>query len=118
MKKLVFLIIALFIGFTGFSEENSDKKKKKEKSAEECILKGQILDKSTGNPLTGVTVVLENGKETFTDFNGYFDFKNIEPGKHHINISYISYENKTFENIVLNKEDKKTLKIQLNSVRN
>jgi hypothetical protein len=117
--KLFAIIISLMLGLTSFAHQ--DKEGEKQTETEENVsvstmIKGQIIDKTTGDALTGVTVRLNDGSETYTDFDGNFVFQNIKPGKYKIQTSYISYENAMFENINCESSEVKTLQIQLKNL--
>lgn len=46
---------------------------------------GYIVDKN-GNPIKGLTILLENGTSCITDENGYFEFVSVEAGVHSVYI--------------------------------
>jgi len=57
-------------------------------------VKGQIIDKTSGEALTGVAVKVNGLNEiVYTDFDGYFEIDNIRPGKYELSLNYISYKN-------------------------
>jgi iron complex outermembrane receptor protein len=56
-------------------------------------LQGKVFDKSSGKPLSGASVILNNTfKATSTDASGTFSFNKIKSGKYLIKISFIGYE--------------------------
>jgi len=117
--KLFAIIIGLVISLSSFAHQ--DKEGESNNNTNETVsvtsmIQGQIVDKATGDALTGVTVRLNDGSEAYTDFEGNFIFENIKPGKYQIQTSYISYENAMFENINCESSDVKTLKIQLKNL--
>src|ERR1043165_1427367 len=59
---------------------------------------GTLKNESTGEPASGITVVLEKGGvKTYTDSLGHFAFNNLYSGKYKIAIRSFLYERKTIE---------------------
>ena len=103
MKK--FVLSVLLIGSTLFSMAANKESKTENTSTGNAVLtelSGQVIDKNTNETLVGVKVSV-NGTDmvTYTDFDGMYHFDNLKPGNYNLTASYISYENKTVENIVL-----------------
>ncbi len=69
-------------------------------------LKGKVVDKSTGQPLPFVNVVLEqNGSivtGAATDFDGNYFIKPIPPGKYDLKVKFIGYQPLQVSGIVIN----------------
>lgn len=63
----------------------------------EPIISGYVYDKQTNEELCGVRVTTNNDT-TYTDFNGYFEIKNIKNSQ--IKFELISYEKK--DTIIIN----------------
>jgi hypothetical protein len=117
--KLFVIIISLMLSLSSFAlldKEGDNQPEAEQNVSVNSMIKGQIIDKTTGDALTGVTVRLNNGSEAYTDFNGNFVFSNVKPGKYQIQTSYISYENTMFENINCESSEVKTLQIQLKNL--
>lgn len=114
--KILAVLIGLTLSFNVFADNEKNDKTVNESPATQTSLQGQIIDKTTGEALAGVTVVLDNGTETYTDFDGNFVFPNVGPGKYQLKTSLISYENITFNNITLDASDSKSMTIQLKSL--
>ncbi|MBO9727342.1 MAG: TonB-dependent receptor [Chitinophaga sp.] len=56
-------------------------------------LKGHVYDQKTGEPLVGVTVILEQTKlVALTGLDGSFEFKKVTPGKFTLVISHLTYK--------------------------
>ncbi|MDX9846721.1 MAG: carboxypeptidase-like regulatory domain-containing protein [Tenuifilaceae bacterium] len=98
MKKLsTLLIIAMMATMNAMAIKNENEKLA-EKSAEATpalmnSISGKVVDKTTGESLVGVKVVLEGTQhETFTDFDGNFNFRNLSLGEAKLSASLISYE--------------------------
>lgn len=85
MKHALIILIMLFSGLTTLSASTSDKGKK--------VLCGKVVDKTTGEALTGVKVEVK-GTNTFcyTDLNGkYFLSVNINV-KQEVEANVVGYE--------------------------
>lgn len=68
------------------------------------IIKGEVLDKQSEVPLSGVTIELLNTTEitgVITDLDGRFRLENVPLGRHAIRISYLGFETITIPNIVV-----------------
>lgn len=82
MKKFKLLLIGMLLSSSGLIAQQA--------------IKGMVKDKSTGDLLPGVSVVLKgttNG--TSTDFDGNFELKNVKAGDV-LTFSYLGYANKDF----------------------
>lgn len=56
-------------------------------------LKGHVYDQQTGEPLVGVTIVLDQSKTVaVTGLDGSFEFKNLHAGKFVLQVSHLSYK--------------------------
>ena len=68
-------------------------------NAQKGIIRGAVVDESTGEALISVTIVAE-GTTTgvTTDLDGKFNLS-IEPGTYNLKISYVSYESQTISNV-------------------
>lgn len=113
MKKVLILLVALFIG-VNFSYAGNDETKDNPVST--TSMSGKIIDKISGETLAGVMVALDGtDKKVFTDFDGNFSFEEITPGEYTISCSLISYKNNEIK-IDLNQECEKQLKVELETV--
>lgn len=68
-------------------------------------VRGNIIDNDNKLPLIGVEVILPETQPligTTTDENGNFRLENIPIGRINLHLSYLGYENKTIQNIVVN----------------
>lgn len=62
--------------------------------AQKASFKGNIYDYETGEAISDAVLILDDSLHIkTTDLQGYFNFTNIEPGKHSLKISFIGYEN-------------------------
>lgn len=112
MKRILLLIIAMVvIGNLIAIGENDKTVVNSETSTAYVTLNGKVVDKQTGEVLTGAYVQLE-GTEifTYTDFDGSFTFNNLKPGTYTAVVTFISYE-KGKVDIEISK--KKDVKIEL-----
>lgn len=65
---------------------------------------GYIIDKSTGETVIGVAVLIKNTNiGTMTDGSGFFLLNGIEKGEHELIISHIAYKQKIINILVENK---------------
>ena len=62
-------------------------------SAQTGEIQGKVIEKLTGEPITGATVVIESlsGTGTATDLDGNYSLKKVASGTYTLKISYISY---------------------------
>lgn len=81
--------------------------KKEKKEAELPInqtvqVSGSVVDQATNEALVGVKVQLEGTDQvTYTDFDGNYSFKDVKPGTYAITASYVSYTDKSVENVTI-----------------
>jgi hypothetical protein len=67
-------------------------------------IKGKVVDKVTGEPLPGASVVVENTDPiigTITDFDGNYILENVKVGRHNINFSYLGYNSVQIPEVLL-----------------
>jgi outer membrane receptor for ferrienterochelin and colicin len=63
-------------------------------------LSGVVTDKSTGDPLIGVNVVIDGTTlGASTDMDGYYVILNVAPGNYSVNFNYIGYTPLSYENV-------------------
>ncbi len=61
--------------------------------AQSGVLTGKITDASTGQKLTGATVIISNlNKKTSSDLDGAYTFNNLTPGIYTLQVTYVGYE--------------------------
>ncbi|MFP4059747.1 MAG: carboxypeptidase-like regulatory domain-containing protein [Bacteroidota bacterium] len=104
--KSILLVLGLFLFlFTAYaSGEGDDTRKIKDKKTVSSMtsLKGIVSDRFSGETLAGVEVSIEGTRHvTYTDFDGTYEFKNIQPGKYSLSFNYISYKTTTHKEITL-----------------
>ena len=77
MKRGLILLLCSFISFNfAFSQ---------------IIVKGNVTDASTSEPLIGATIIFGKGKGTVTDIDGNYSFE-ISEGERNLTISYVGYK--------------------------
>lgn len=73
--------------------------------AQTGIIKGDVIDKQSEAPLSGVTIELLNNNNgvigVITDFDGYFRLENVPVGRQTIRVSHVGFETITIPNIVV-----------------
>lgn len=64
---------------------------------------GSVFDEASKAPLPGVTIVLQEQVATgaATDSTGYFKINNVPLGRHSFKISYIGYEERTINDVII-----------------
>lgn len=84
MKTILFTILSI-VFFCGFSYSQNITQ----------TVKGQVIDKTTNEPIIGATIVLLNSNPlagTTTDLEGYFILDNVPVGRQSLKVSMIGYE--------------------------
>src|SRR6056297_3102032 len=82
-------------------------------AAQKGTLRGKIIDEETGETLIGATIrVKDKSIGTISDFDGNYSL-NLAPGKHTIQISFVSYETKTFPGVQIQADDVTVLNANL-----
>lgn len=69
-------------------------------------IKGIVLEKSTGEPIIGATVVITGtGYVAASDLDGRFEFADVKPGRYDVKVDMISYVSRLIEGVEVKKED-------------
>ncbi len=112
--KLSYLIVFLFLTRSVFSQNATtasdtyvaDATITASSADESSIIKGTVIEESTGKPLPGVLVVIKDTKfSTLTDAEGKFSFRKVPSGKYNIEFSFISFSTKIISEVeVIDKE--------------
>jgi len=119
MKKLFAILITavLLTGTLMTAQAGNDDDKNETNVTNKASLKGQVLDLNTGEALTGVKVNIKGTEVTaYTDFEGTFSVKGLSPGVYEVETSFISYEDKTIDNLKLQVSDKNKVTIRMKSL--
>lgn len=78
--------------------------------AQKGTIRGSVIEDATGETLVGATVVIKGTtRGTITDLDGQFTLK-VEPGTYDIQVSYISYNNLTIEDVEVKLDDVTVIK--------
>lgn len=72
-------------------------------SAQESSISGTVVDAEARYPLPGAYVKISTleGFVTPTDLDGRFSFSNVPVGRHIVQVSFMGYESRTFDGIVV-----------------
>lgn len=75
---------------------------------------GTVLDSESSFPLPGVTVRLATGEViTATDINGSFELKDVAIGRHKVIFSFIGYQERVVDNVIVNSAKETFLNVTL-----
>ena len=74
---------------SGVSKEIADKKNSPK---ETTIIKGQVLDRTTKQPINGVTILVDGQPVSSSNANGFYELRLI-PGQHQLSYSQVGYDN-------------------------
>ncbi|NVO01547.1 MAG: carboxypeptidase-like regulatory domain-containing protein [Bacteroidetes bacterium] len=116
MKKAILLFSLILLTAT-FTFADGKKDLKESTSTEQtCSIQGKIVDKSTGEPLTGALVKIEGSNlEVYTDFEGNFTFQNMTPGVVDLKVSLISYKENLLKDINLSAGHSSVIEIAIDN---
>ncbi|GAB5418550.1 MAG: hypothetical protein Crog4KO_03070 [Crocinitomicaceae bacterium] len=68
-------------------------------------IKGKIIDPETDEGLAFAKVLVMNGENVvagaMSDFDGFFQINNIEPGQYDVQVEYLGYQTLRFENVIV-----------------
>lgn len=106
MKKLAILISALIVLYGGlYANEDLTQ-----------TIRGSVTDAITGVPLIGAYIIVVDSEPkigTATDVNGLFELKKVPLGRQSFEISYLGYESKTINNLLVVSGKEIVLEIKL-----
>lgn len=93
VRRLLYAVVCSFIAITASAQAGTGS------------LKGKVTDKNSGEPLPFVNIVVENAGAQVaggaTDFDGNYYIKPIDPGKYDILISFVGYNSKKLEGVIV-----------------
>ena len=113
MKKLVILLLAFVVVVNLVSAKEKGNPEDKLTDTQ-SVLSGKVLDKISGEELTGVAVRLEGTDQIcYTDFEGNFQFENLLPGEYELNVELISYNTVEDKKIKVGSNEVNELNINL-----
>lgn len=84
-------------------------------------IRGTVVDATTGYPIIGAYVILLNSEPrvgTATDINGMFELKKVPIGRQSLQINYVGYETKTYNNLLLVSGKELMLEVKLEEKNN
>ncbi|MFO8235842.1 MAG: carboxypeptidase-like regulatory domain-containing protein [Bacteroidales bacterium] len=119
MKNLItiFITVILVAGLNNITIASGDDENNEKNAKMTASLKGQVVDQSTGEELTGVKIEIKGTeKEAYTDFEGNFNFPELRPGKYNVSASYISYKDQEFSDVQLEINNENSITLKLESV--
>jgi hypothetical protein len=106
MKNILFVLLLSFAGI--FSTRASSEMTQ--------TIRGTVTDAVTGYPIIGATVILLKSEPligVLSDINGKFEMIKVPLGRQSLQISYLGYELKNIENLLLVSGKELTLDIKL-----
>lgn len=88
---LNFLILTIFATSNSFAQKGK--------------IAGTITDHKTGETVIGASVIIDGTTiGSVTDLDGRYTIANVTPGTYKVNISFVGYETRSFENVVVKPE--------------
>lgn len=115
MKKIVITIFML--AFLSSGMVMAENRKDLGNPPATISLQGKVIDHETMEELAGVTVELAGTDiKTYTDIDGNFKIDNVQPGRYTLNISYISYKEKSLKDLDLSNPEDDNVEIELEQV--
>jgi hypothetical protein len=105
MKKILLTLFVAGLTFISFAKSNESKNNSEATTSNSVTIQltGVVTDKLSNEALVGVEIKIEGtNQKVYTDFDGKFTFKNLNPGKYNLVASYISYEKNVIENFDAN----------------
>jgi len=114
MRKI---FVAFLSAIMAFNVHASDSKKNSAiNESRSSVISGRVIDKLTGEALAGVEIkLMDTDLKIYTDFDGNFEIRNINPGAHALLVDYISYQN-LVENVHAEKNNTTEVLLKLKSV--
>jgi hypothetical protein len=81
-------------------------------------ISGKVIDIKTGESLVGVAILVEGTDlKVYSDLDGTFTIKSLNPGNYNLVLSLISYKDSLVENLKLNPGEKEALDVKLDVLR-
>lgn len=116
IKKLILtFVLGWMVISHGYTISTNDEETKDNSN---ITLSGQVIDSQSQEALSGAAVKLDGLNHTvYTDFDGYFIFENLIPGKYDITITYPAYKDKKITKLQVGKSDIQDVTIKLGSIK-
>ena len=86
--------------------------KNPKQSQNTLVLKGQVIDNSTNQPIKGASIIVDGKMMATSNINGFYEVP-IESGKHDIVYAQLGYDDEK-QQLLLNGETKKQVNVALN----
>lgn len=110
MKQLLLFVFVLAATAQYMHTTAKELPGKKERGS---AIKGSVIDKNTGEPLTGVEIrVSELNMTVYTDFDGMFELRNLPPGSYCLTTQMVAYRFNC-QTVELGRRERPTVQIQL-----
>jgi hypothetical protein len=114
--KAIILVALMFVGISSVAIANNPAEPAAAPALNNTIT-GVVLDKTTGESLTGVEVRVEGTDlKTYTDFDGKFVFENVKAGEYKVMANYISYGINETKPIKVNSNELHALNLQMETL--
>jgi outer membrane receptor protein involved in Fe transport len=82
--------------------------------AQNGIIQGKVVDQETGEPLSRASILIEGTKlGAYSDVKGSFRITKVPAGKYAVRVTYIGYQTKKVQNVVVNADKTTKLDISL-----
>ncbi len=91
MKGIVFACLFVCLGFVATAGDKN-KSKEKDKTIHAYTYSAQIQDATNGEIISGANIILEDGTNISTDFDGVFKFKHQNSLALKVKINAIGYK--------------------------
>ncbi|NLJ06878.1 MAG: carboxypeptidase-like regulatory domain-containing protein [Sphingobacteriales bacterium] len=116
MKQTInFILAIIFLTNVVVFSANADGNEKN-KNNQNVRVKGQVIDKNSGETLAGVQIKINGLNYTVTtDLDGNFSIPELQPGEYTLELTYISYKNETVSIMVGSDKEIVDLKVKLES---
>ncbi len=103
MNRIYLTLILVVLGFCAFSQQPSGQ-----------VVRGTVLDMDSKLPLPGVNIqIAGTNSGTSTDANGNFRLTNVSLGRQSFIVSFIGYNSKTLNDILISSGKETVLTIEL-----
>lgn len=110
MKKIITLAFVMIFAVAAFAEGENAKTAPAESANN--VITGQVVDMNTGEALAGVEVMIQGTElKAYTDFDGNFEIKDLEPGSYDVVVSLIAYRKSLIEDLSTSAKEGLTVKL-------
>jgi hypothetical protein len=100
LKKLACILVVLTLSAAGYAQTGT--------------IRGAIFDEEAGEALIGATAQISGTSQgAVTDMDGKFNINGVDAGSYTLQISYLGYQTKQIENVVVKSNDITVLDLRL-----